>query len=266
MPDHIEGSPERAAERQEREQKAAELWLEWPSPDLGVRSELAALYWPLVLHIARKVRRELSGRVELDELAGWGAEGLLDALERFDASRGVRFEAFAKLRIRGAIFDGLRSFDWAPKRVRRLERELAQRTAELGNELRRRPSDAEQAAALDMSVDDLRIEKVRLRQARVESLDGLTSAQGEFDLGPSSSDDPADAAIAKDALDVLRRGISLLPERERRVAEMNFLGGMKLADIGRCLGVGESRVSQLRQEARASLRNFLSEQGLVPAD
>ena len=219
-------------------------------------------YYPLVRHVARRVAASLSHQVELGDLEGYGAEGLLDAVDRFDAALGAQFTTFAAHRIRGAIYDGVRRTDWAPRSVRRREREIRANYAELCAEHGREPTEAEEAGALGVAIDILRSAKGRIDETYVGSLDSArpdTSAPEPPDL----DDEPLAVCVANETSEALRSWIGTLDERERMVTALSFGEGLTLAEIGARLGVTESRVCQIRTGAIKHLRAYARAQGLA---
>lgn len=245
-----------------------ELWKRWAGGhDVETRNELVRHYFPLVRHVARQMATSLSHRVEVGDLEGYGAEGLLNAIERFDLARGVQFSTFAAYRIRGAIYDGIRGNDWVPRSVRRRERELRDNRAWLAAEFGRDPTESEEAALLGVSVETIRSIKEQISQAGVASLQ--SAAPGEERREAFEPTDqgagPLDAWLTREVMLALREAIETLTERERLVIQLSFGAGETLAEIGRKLGVTESRVSQIRGSALRALRNHLDANGMVTA-
>ncbi len=248
-----------------RSAELARLWEAFGSSgDPGARKSLVTAYYPLVRHVARRVAASLSHKVELDDLEGYGAEGLLDAVDRFDASRGAQFSTFAAHRIRGAIYDGVRRTDWAPRSLRRREREIHANFADLCTEHGREPTEAEEAGALGVAVGILRSSKGQISGAYVGSLEavrpGTTTAPPE---PPDPDDEPLAVCVANETSEALRSWIGTLDERERTVTALSFGEGLTLAEIGARLGVTESRVSQIRTGAIKQLRAYARSQGLA---
>jgi len=243
-----------------------QLWQRFiATGDATARRQLADLYYPLVKHVARTVRSSLSRRAELDDLEGYGAEGLLDAIDRYDPARGIRFPTFAAHRIRGAIIDGLRSVDWAPRSLRRRERDIAQNHAWLSSTRGRAPTEEEEAAGLGITVEALRTRKQQIVSARVGSMDD--QGGGERPTGaepPDSSEEPLAVYLTNEMSEAVRQALLRLDERERVVVTLSFDGGLTLAEIGETLGVTESRACQIRARALSRLRAYFRSQGLGP--
>ncbi len=245
----------------------AALWDELRRGDSrSARDRLAQLYYPLVRHVARKVAASLSNQAELDDLEGYGAEGLIGAIDRFDPGRGVQFPTFAAHRIRGAIYDGIRNTDWVPRSVRRKAREIQDAQADLCASYGRQPTEEEVAKALDLEVRTLRSSKAQVATAYVSSLEGHT-AHAEDGRSPELHDpavEPLAAYLSREAAHTVRAAMGRLTERERTVAALSFGEGMTLAEIGRTLGVTESRACQIRSSALSRLRVYMRSQGMGP--
>lgn len=261
------GAP--AAEGASATERAAvldRLWQHFTATrDDAVRRQLADLYYPLVKHVARTMRATLSRRAELDDLEGYGAEGLLDAIDRYDPARGIRFPTFAAHRIRGAVIDGLRSADWAPRSLRRRERDIAQNHAWLSSANGRAPTEEEEAAGLGISVDALRTRKHQIAAARVASMEDQRGPDRAAGVEPpDSSEEPLAVYLTNEMSEAVRAALLRLDERERVVVTLSFDGGLTLAEIGETLGVTESRACQIRARALSRLRAYFRSQGLAP--
>lgn len=220
------------------------------------RRQLIERHWPLVRHVAHHVAFRLSGRVSLEDLIGAGAEGLIDAVDRFDPERGVSFPAFAAHRIRGAMYDGIRSADWVPRRVRRKEQAIQEARAKLWATLGRTPTDEEEAQALGIPLKTLLAHKAVISKGVVTSLDlhdpGLLTNQDQF------QDEPFDRYLEHERHRLVTTAMQRLSVRERTVMAMSFEDGLTLAQIGQQLRLSESRVCQIRANALRRLRTFIS--------
>ena len=230
------------------------------------RGALVTTYYPLVKHVARRVAASLPHRIEIGDLEGYGAEGLLEAVDRYDETLGAQFATFAAHRIKGAIYDGIRSTDWAPRSIRRKEREIGANFGWLCTEHGRQPTEAEEASALGVDVGSLRSSKRQIANARVGSLESRLVAEISGDCEPCDPDgEPLAIWLASETRETLRAGIGLLDERQREVTVLSFGAGLTLAEIGERLGVSESRVCQIRSGAIKRLRAYARAQGLAEA-
>ncbi len=245
--------------RVEREQDAdlAALWGALKVVGDGdARKDLIARYWPLVRHTTRKLMKSLSPQASFDDLMGYGAEGLIEAVDRFDATRGVRFETYASHKIRSAVLDGIRSEDWAYRSVRHREREMREVRSRLWGMHGRPPTESEEAEALGMPLDSLRTVKQAIARAEVASLDvdhfeEVRAAGAQFD------DEPLRTCLEAERRAQLHRAVANLSPRERAVVNMSFDDGLTLAQIGDRLNVTESRACQIRMAAIRRLRDML---------
>ena len=244
------------------------LWEDYKAaPTARVREGLILHYAPLVSAVAGRVGMRLPSTVEQADLVSYGMFGLIDAIEKYQIDRSVKFESYASSRIRGAIIDELRAMDWVPRSVRTKARSVDRAYAELEAKLHRTPTEDEVAAHLDMPVVDLRAIYSQLSTVNVAALDELLGGgddrPGGVSLGDTLGDertvDPAASVEAAETKFLLARAIECLGERERIVVVLYYYEGMTLAEIGRVLGVTESRISQMHTAAMVRLRTRLVE-------
>ncbi|NTW39651.1 MAG: RNA polymerase sigma factor WhiG [Cellulomonadaceae bacterium] len=237
------------------------------SGDRSSRERLILHYAPLVTMVASRVGAGLPSTVEQADLVSYGMFGLIDAIEKYELDRAVKFETYASSRIRGAIIDELRAIDWIPRSVRTKARAVDRAFAELEGELRRAPSEVEVAARLEMPVTDLRAIFTQLSTVNVAALDELLGAGSERGdslslldtLEDPGATDPAGNVEAQETKILLARAIERLGEREKIVLVLYYYENMTLAEIGRVLGVTESRISQMHTAAMLRLRTFLQD-------
>lgn len=251
------------------------LWSSFKSDgDHSAREHLILHYSPLVKYVAGRVSANLPQTVENADLISYGIFGLIDALEKFDTERGIKFETYAIARIKGAIIDELRALDWVPRSVRARARDIERAYIALEGRLKRSPSDAEVAEELSISVRELQDTFTKLSYTSVASFEELWSPGGEKDdrtslmamIRDDSAEDPVSKFETEEIKSILAKAIERLPERERMVIALYYYEGLTLKEIGEVLGVTESRVSQLHTKAVLRLRARLhSAQGYVPA-
>ena len=244
----------------------AELWTDYVAgPDPGLRDRLILHYAPLVKYVAGRVGSGLPAHVEQADLVSYGTFGLIDAITRYEPTREVKFESYAMARIRGAIIDELRNTDWIPRSVRMKARAFERAVAELEARLQRTPTDEEVAGVLDMDVEEVRKFLGQLSLVNVVALDELLTDDdgGSPSLGDTLQDssalDPQAMAEHGEARQLLARAVEQLPEREKVVVSLYYFEGLTLADIGRVLGVTESRICQMHTKAVLQLRGKLAE-------
>jgi RNA polymerase sigma factor FliA len=226
------------------------------------RNQLVLEHLGLVKVLAVRVAQRVPGGVEVSELISAGTVGLIHAAGRYRDSLGVPFEAFARTRVHGAMLDVLRGLDWAPRSLRRRRRDLDQTIARLRHELHAEPSDAQIAEALHVPVVDY---ERMLDQIKAMDAVFLTPLDVQPEDGPMlelAVDQDEGAQVHLERAELRRhlaKAITELPERERQVLALYYHEELTLAEIGEVIGVGESRVSQLRTQAIARLRGRLRE-------
>jgi RNA polymerase sigma factor FliA len=228
------------------------------APTRPVRDRILLHYTPLVRSVAHRVATSLPSHVDVGDLVQAGVFGLVDAVERFDPERCPRFESYAAQRIRGAILDELRAQDWVPRTVRGRARELERARDLLEARLGRLPTDQELAADLGVPLRDLRSGRRQVQLVSVEALDE-TGALSDV-LADDTAVDPGAAVQDRETVRQLSRAVGELGERDRDVIRMYYLENRTLAEIGRALGVTESRVCQLHSRLVGRLRGRLRDQ------
>lgn len=223
--------------------------------------ELVLSHYALVQSIARRMLRRLPQWTSLDEVVSDGTMGLLDAIRGFEPERGLSFESYAAIRIRGAILDGLRKADFVPRGVRRKAARLDAARDELRERLGRPPSSAEMARHLGVALGeyhDLVLEAVTLRQVSLDTPPNVEDgAPPLVERLPGESEDAEERASWAELAAVVPEAVEALPEPEQTVVRLYYVEGLLLREIGEILGVTESRVCQLRGKAIARLRRSL---------
>jgi len=256
-------------ERAEIEQAIAVLWREYKaSGEERLRERLILHYSPLVKYVAGRVGVGLPPNIEQADLVSYGIFGLIDAIEKFDIERAIKFETYAISRIKGAIIDELRSIDWIPRSVRYKAREVEKAYAVLEAKLHRSPTEAEVAAELGIKLEDLHQIFSQVSFVNVVALDELLTAGGEKGdklslvdtLEDTRAEDPVAAFETEETKYLLARAINTLPEREKIVVTLYYYEGLTLAEIGQVLGVTESRICQMHTKAVLQLRGKLADQ------
>ncbi|WP_407343903.1 RNA polymerase sigma factor WhiG [Pengzhenrongella phosphoraccumulans] len=246
----------------------AVAWREFKlTGDRALRERLILHYAPLVTAAASRLGMRLPSSVEQADLVSYGMFGLIDAIEKYEPDRAIKFETYASSRIRGAIIDELRAIDWIPRSVRTRARAVDRAYCDLEGELHRTPSDSEIAGRLEVGVGELRMVFAQLSNVNVVALDELLSAGAERTdkgslldtLEDHRTPDPAQSFEAQETKFLLARAIEQLGEREKIVLVLYYYEGMTLAEIGRVLGVTESRISQMHTAAMLRLRTKLRE-------
>ena len=214
---------------------------------------------PQVKYIARRIHEHLPQHVPFEDLVHAGIVGLIDALNKFDSEKNVKFASYAKFRIRGAILDSLREMDWSPRDLRRRSRQIDSVMQKLQTELGRTASEPELAKAMGLSLQELHHLVNEIRGLEISSLQVESNADGqETDLaqniaGPSDQD-PLTICMEGENRERLERAIAKLPEREQQVLMLYYHQELTMREVGELMGVGESRVSQIHTLAVKHLR------------
>ncbi len=221
---------------------------------------------PFVESLARRMASTMPHSIDLGDLVQDGVLGLIDAAHRFDEDRGIKFETFAERRVRGAMIDALRRDAW-PRGVRRVRRELEAAREQLRRELGAEPTLADLARRV--GADEARLERTILRISTIEStsplanFDTLDSATLPAVLVPSEPPSPDRLFEQGEVRDRVRTALAQLPARERRIISLYYFDDATMKQIGRAIGVNESRVSQLHARAITRLKKVL-EAGMAP--
>ncbi|MDR1390263.1 MAG: RNA polymerase sigma factor WhiG [Treponema sp.] len=254
------------AEQPMEEKAEEELWISYRRKrDPAIRETFIKQYAPLVKYVAGKVAVGMPHNVEFDDLVGFGVFGLLDAIDKFDPEKNVKFKTYAVTRIRGAIFDELRSIDWVPRSVRQKTREVEDAIGSLEAQLGRTATDQEIAKSLGMDESDYLKTLQRISSTSILSLSDVWFSGDENDkvsIGDSiespSSLNP-DVIVEKEEIRrVIIEAINDLPEKEKKILVLYYYEDLTLKEIGKVLEVTESRVSQLHTKAILHLRSKLT--------
>ena len=214
---------------------------------------------PQVKYIARRIHEHLPQHVPFEDLLQAGMVGLIDALNKFDSEKNVKFASYAKFRIRGAILDSLRENDWSPRDLRRKSRQIDTVVQKLQTELGRTASEPELAKALGLSLEEFQALANEIRGLEISSLHCEMNEDGqEADLtqnipGPPD-EDPLTLCVKGEMEGLLKEAVAKLPEREQQVLMLYYQHEMTMRQVGELMGVGESRVSQIHSLAVKHLR------------
>lgn len=249
------------------EQKTEEeLWIEFKKTrSIAIRDMFIKQYMPLVKYVAGKVSVGMPASVEFDDLVGFGQFGLLDAINKFDPDKNVKFKTYAVTRIRGAIFDELRQLDWVPRSVRQKSREIEDTIVRLESNLGRTASDAEVASAMGISESEFQQTVMKVSGTSVLSLNDVWYSGDDSDhvsIGDSieapSSLNPDVIVEREEIRRVIIEAINELPEKEKMVLVLYYHEDLTFKEIGQVLDVSESRISQLHTKANLRLRAKLT--------
>lgn len=227
--------------------------------DLDERDRILMEHVPQVSTIARRIHNRLPQHVPLEDLVQTGVLGLIEAFQHFDPTRNVQLKSYARMRIQGAIFDGLRELDWSPRTLRKRARQLEEGHQTLRARLGRAPSEAELAAEVGLSLEGLQQLVGELHGLDLASLHALGSEDTSGDellscLPCGREEDPRDLCLRSEMNALLARAVGELPPRKRQVLALYYFEELTMKEVGRALGVGESRVSQIHTAAVAQLK------------
>ncbi len=243
-----------------------ELWVLFKdNRDPKIRDMFVKQYAPLVKYVAGKVAMGMPHNVEFDDLVGFGVFGLFDAIKKFDPDKHVKFKTYAVTRIRGAIFDELRSIDWVPRSVRQKAREIEDTIHRMESSLGRAVSDHELATEMRMSAKEFQKTIMKISGTSILSLNDVWYSGDDNDkvsivdsIESPSSLNP-DIIVEKDEIKrVIIQAITELPEKEKKVLVLYYYEDLTLKEIGKILEVTESRISQLHTKAIMRLRSKLT--------
>ncbi len=243
-----------------------DLWkLYRKTKDPRIRDYFVKQYAPLVKYVAGKVAIGMPHNVEFDDLVGFGIFGLFDAIEKFDPNKHVKFKTYAVTRIRGAIFDELRSIDWVPRSVRQKTRELEETVRVLESNLGRSATDKEIADAMGISLEEFQQLTLKISGTSILSLNDVWYSGEDNDkiciaesIEAPSNLNP-DTIVEKEEIKrVIVEAINELPEKEKKVLILYYYEDLTLKEIGQVLEVTESRISQLHTKAIMRLRTKLT--------
>jgi RNA polymerase sigma factor for flagellar operon FliA len=220
---------------------------------LARRDAYVARYYHCVENVAKHLARRLPASTDFGDLISAGAMGLLEAASRFDPERGESFEAFARIRIKGAMLDDIRVRDSMSRDMRRAAKAIGRSTSHLTQALGRAPTEDELAEHVGLSVDELRARRTELAGARVVALDDA-GADLLDRVADQNATDPQELVARRELLDRLAQHISALPLRMQQVLSLYYRENLSLREIGVVLGVSECRVCQIHGEATRRLR------------
>ncbi len=235
--------------------------------DNAARDQLILNYAPLVKYVAGRMSAALPSHVDEADLISYGLLGLINAVERFDPKRRIKFETYAVTRVKGAIIDELRALDWVPRSVRARAREIERTSAELEHKLHRTPTDTEMASALGVTPGEFQDSITQIANSSLVALDEMWTGSGSGEslalidtIGDGDLSNPATMVGEMETRITLADAIAGLPEREKIVVSLYYYEGLTLREIGEVLGVTESRVSQLHTKAVLRLRGRLTDE------
>lgn len=246
------------------EEELAALWQEYlkDKTNKTIRDTLIVQYIYLIRYVVGRVKVTLPSTISIEDIAGYGVEGLINAIERYSPQKNTRFETYALIRIRGAILDRIRSQDFLPRSIRKKIKDIKAAQEHLKQELGRMPTTSEVAKELDMDPD-----KVNQLLAEDTTMTSLYDKKGSSDdsveiidtIQDTNKLNPQEQAEEQNVKQELEKALLRLPERERIIMVLYYQENMTLKEIGETINMSESRVCQLHAQGIMKLKNILSE-------
>lgn len=236
-------------------QKLWETYRKSPTPEM--REQIILEYAPLVKVVAGRISMYLGYNVEYEDLVSYGIFGLIDAIDKFDMQKDVKFETYASLRIRGAILDQIRKMDWIPRTVRQKQKKIDEAIRNIEMRTGKNATDEQVAGELGLEQEELTEWQSRLKITNVISLNEFLE-QGQEPVmdarGNSHFSQPEDVVSESELKQVLEEALEVLTEKEKKVILLYYYEDLTLKEISKVLEVSESRVSQLHTKALLKMR------------
>ena len=228
------------------------------------REEVIIQYSPMIKYVANRIAMRLPPHIEVDDLISVGVLGLMDAITKYDSSRGAKFKTYAEFRVRGAILDELRSMDWVPRSIRQKASQVDKVVQGLQAKLRRTPEDEEVAQEMGLSLDQFHETLNETKSIPIFSLEDLGIAKESGDqqslldcLAGKADADPQTQIRLVELKEIIAKAIDALPEKERLMVSLYYYEELTMKEIGAVLDITESRVSQIHSKAVYRLRTKL---------
>jgi len=228
------------------------------------REEVIIQYSPMIKYVANRIAMRLPPHIEVDDLISVGVLGLMDAITKYDSSRGAKFKTYAEFRVRGAILDELRSMDWVPRSIRQKASQVDKVVQGLQAKLRRTPEDEEVAKEMGLSLDQFHETLNETKSIPIFSLEDLGIAKESGDqqslldcLAGKADADPQTQVRLVELKEIIAKAIDALPEKERLMVSLYYYEELTMKEIGAVLDITESRVSQIHSKAVYRLRTKL---------
>jgi len=256
-----------ASEKRARTDDLQRLWKQYRArSDARLRDRLVLSLAPMVKFIVYRKVRNVPAHVEIEDYLSVGLEALIVSIDRYDPTKGATLEQYAWTRVHGAVLDELRRQDWAPRSVRRWERDIEKGVQDFTAVHGRRPTRTELADMLGCTVEELLHRRNEIARSDVTSLNAVVLSEDDAEIERmetiASGDerlDPEASAIRADAKERFREAFAELPDREREIAVLLYVRHLTMAEIGEVMGVSESRICQIHGKTKKKLRARLKE-------
>ncbi len=226
--------------------------------DFSAKAALIEHYVELVKIVAGRLYNTYGSNVEYDDLISYGIFGLIDAIDKFELEKSVKFETYAQIRIRGAIIDQLRNLDWVPRSIRQKSKAVDSAYHKLENSLGRSATDEEVAKEMEMSLPEFQSVLQQINNLHVVSLEEKLMEGSVNNLHSEEETLPESIICTQESYETLQTSIENLPDREKQVIMLYYYEELTYKEIGSVLNISESRVSQLHTKAISRLKSKLS--------
>ena len=252
---------------------ALKLWKRYArtGPGSKLEDDLVNQYLPLVRTVVGRLAMTLPAHAATEDLYSAGLVGLLNAVRRYNHKTGVLFETYARVRIRGAVFDELRRLDWVPRSVHDKARKVEQVMRQLEQKKGKIPTNLEMASALDMSEQEYEELLTAIRPATFVCLDSVRSAEQEGEatqheaVADTAQPDPGRTTERRELASIIAKRLETLPEMQRKVLALYYFEDLRLREIAEVFGVTESRISQIHAAAILSIKSYLNKHDTIRA-
>ncbi|MBE5923709.1 MAG: FliA/WhiG family RNA polymerase sigma factor [Lachnospiraceae bacterium] len=243
------------------ELKREKLWEDYSKTKSDkLREEIIVEYVPLVKLVAGRLNMYLGYTVEYDDLVGYGIFGLIDAIDKFDFDKKIKFETYASLRIRGSILDQIRKMDWIPRSVRQKQKQIEAAIASLEKEKGANVKDEDIAEKLGISLDEFRNWESQANISNIASLDEFMeqgTEGGVKEFRNTTYLEPEESLDNDEVKRMLMEALELLTEKEKKVVLLYYYEDLTLKEVAKVLDVSESRISQLHSKALEKMKKNL---------
>jgi len=240
-----------------------EIWKLYKSTgDKDYKNQLIINYVKLVKIVSGRLYNFYGGNVEYDDLLGYGVLGLIDAIEKFDISRELKFETYAQIRIRGSIIDSLRKIDWVPRGLRKKYKEIESAISKLENKFGRSANIKDISAETNMSIEDIESTLSEMSILSMVSIEDMLNSKGDIRLSGDYYECPDAIFEDKEIKQLLTQSIDELNEKEKLVVSLYYFNELTYKEIGKILDLSESRISQIHTKAIISIKNSLNKRGI----
>lgn len=243
--------------------KKERLWIEYTNTKTSaVREQIIIEYVPLVKVVAGRLAIYLGSNVEYEDLVSYGIFGLIDAIDKFDYGKGIKFETYASLRIRGAVLDQIRKMDWIPRSVRQKQKQIDAAIKKLEMEKGINYTEEDIANELGVTVDEYVNWVGQTNVSNISSLDDFIEQGNDVKASnnsPYMRIEPERVVEEKELSNILSEALSALTEKEKTVVLLYYYEEMTLKEISKTMEVSESRVSQLHSKALKKMKDYLGD-------